>query len=312
MNKPISLVLLVGLLSGCQSTQSSSTQDTVAEAPQAQIVEMAGHYEKAGEYEKALVYFLKAMESEPDNIQLLYKIAQLQKIMGKPQYALHMLDQVLEKQPEHVAALTEAALLLLENKQIERAIQYLTRVKLIDQQRLQQGAAANGSLVSLDTESPIEAYNGLGVALDLAGRYADAQQLYDLCLALDNLSPVVLTNMGYSHYLNGSYATAIDYFHRAIDVSPDHQRSWYNLGLVYSRMGRYNKAFQTLRRVMNEEQAYNDLGYFLMLEKRYEEAEYFFEKAINASPRYYEVAYKNLNNVREQLSAQQQDDTLPW
>lgn len=298
-----SLWLLAALivLSGCESTDKTAQQAEEAnKVPVEQMITMAGHYEKGGEYEKALVYYLKALEESPEDIQLAYRVAELHKQMGKPEYALHMLQRVIASDPNHTEALTEAAMIYLENKDVARATDYFLKVRALDQKRLRETTARKTGFVSLDNASPVDAYNGLGVAYDLNGRYKQAQEMYALCLELTPHAPVILTNVGYSFYLAGQYSDAITYFQQAIEINPGHKRSWSNLGLVYTRMGRYNKAFQTLKRVMNDAQAYNDLGYFLMLESRYEEAEYFFEKAINASPKYYKVAYENLSDVRHQ------------
>ncbi|WP_175405037.1 tetratricopeptide repeat protein [Salinimonas lutimaris] len=296
------------LLTACSSTpDTAATAPAKAVAPLEQIKTMAGHYEQAGELDKALVYYLKALESDPNNTQLTYRVAELNKQMGKPELALHMLQRVIAQQPNHSTALSEAAMLLLEMKEVNKATAYFIRVTELDQARLTTSMMQAGSYKQLDAQSPVQAYNGLGVAYDLLGRYDDAKALYALCLERTPYSAMVLTNMGYSHYLSGDYALSVDTFHRAIDAEPAYTRSWTNLGLVYTRMGRYNKAFQTLRRVMDEAQAYNDLGYFLMLEQRYEEAEYFFEQAISTSPRYYEVAYENLNDVRQHISVIDED-----
>lgn len=291
------------LLSACGATVEPVADAPVrAQAPLKQITEMADHYERAGEYEKALVYYLKALESTPEDMALTYRVAELNKQMGKPELALHMLQRVIAKHPQHTGALTEAAMIFLEYKELAKATDYFTRVIDMDQARLAAKSNTNPTYSGLDSTSPVDAYNGLGIAYDLLGRYQEAKEMFALCLQVEPYSYVVLTNLGYSHYLSGDYAAAVEAFLKAIDANPGYERSWTNLGLVYTRMGRYNKAFQTLTRVMDEAQAYNDLGYFLMLEQRYEEAEYFFEQAISTSPKYYEIAYENLNDVRQHLS----------
>ncbi len=305
MNKGYMLAVSIMVLMGCESTSEPAVSEQ-ALLPMQQIREMAGHYERAGEHDKALVYYLKALESAPEDTELTYRVAQLHKRMGKPEFALHMLERVIAADAQHSKALTEAAMLFLENKQLSKAAEYFSRVTVLDQRRLSAAESEAGGYAGLDEDSPVDAYNGLGVAYDLLGRYDEAQAMYELCLKVAPRSPIVLTNKGYSHYLSGSYQAAVNAFLRAIESDPGYRQSWTNLGLVYARMGRYNKAFQTLTRVMSEAQAYNDLGYFLMLEHRYEEAEYFLEQAIEMSPKYYQVAHDNLNDVRHHLANENQ------
>ncbi|MCW8109351.1 tetratricopeptide repeat protein [Alteromonas ponticola] len=295
------LFLLTGLLAGCSATRTADLEER-AQASDEQMLTMAGHYERAMELEKALIYYLKALENTPDDINLLYQIADLNKRLGKNDFALQMLKRVLVLDPAHSKALTEAGLIFLENKQLTEASTHLLQATVEDQERLGNASSLSRHYVALDNDSPLLAYNGLAVTYDLMGKYEQAREVYALCLQSFPRNPVVLTNFGYSEYLSGNYEAAVQRFREAIDSTPAYKRAWTNLGLVYTRMGRYNKAYQTLNQVMSDAQAYNDLGYFLMLEKRYEEAEHFFERAINLSPRFYEVANANLEDVRQQLA----------
>ncbi len=72
--------------------------------------------------------------------------------------------------------------------------------------------------------------------------------------------------------------------------------------MVYVRKGMYNKALQTLKQVMPIEHAYNDIGYFLILEGRYREAEYFIDRAIELSPSYFVKANVNLENLKLRMN----------
>ncbi len=309
MFKNVVTALMVLVVAGCSTTESSVSQEK-AIASDEQLLTMASHYEKAMELEKALIYYLKALENSPDDIQLLYQIADLNKRLGKHDFALQMLKRVLNLDPSHTQALTEAGLLYLANKQFTEASAHLQQATVEDQERLRTLSVQPQDQYRLDNESPLLAYNGLGVTYDLMGKYDEAQSVYQLALATYPGSPILLTNLGYSEYLSGSPQKAVSYFQKAIDASPTYKRAWTNLGLVYTRMGRYNKAFRTLNRVMTDAQAYNDLGYFLMLEKRYEEAELFFERAINLSPRFYEVANENLEDVRHQLALMRDEEHI--
>ncbi len=302
-------ILIILTVAGCSTTDSSARQEK-AVASDEQLLTMAGHYEKAMELEKALIYYLKALESSPDDIELLYQIADLNKRLGKHDFALQMLKRVLYLEPSHTQALTEAGLLYLANKQFTEASAHLQQATLEDQERLSTLYPDSQEQIPLDDKSPLLAYNGLGVTYDLMGKYSEAKAVYELALITYPNSPILLTNRGYSEYLSGSASNAVRYFQQAIDASPTYKRAWTNLGLVYTRMGRYNRAFQTLNRVMTDAQAYNDLGYFLMLEKRYEEAEHFFEQAIRLSPRFYEVANENLEDVRHQLALLQENEEM--
>mgnify|MGYP006079457653 CR=1 FL=1 len=73
---------------------------------------------------------------------------------------------------------------------------------------------------------------------------------------------------------------------------------------IITKHNNANKAVQLFKQVMTYAEAYNDIGYFLMLDGRYKEAEYFFKTAIDHSPSYFVKGNINLENVQIYLSAE--------
>jgi tetratricopeptide (TPR) repeat protein len=143
---------------------------------------------------------------------------------------------------------------------------------------------------------------GLAVINDLKGDHNSSLMLFKLILPVTPQDPILFTNIGYSHYLVGNFVEAEINFKKSIDLNMQFSRAWLDLGLVYVRKGMYNKALQTLKQVMPIEHAYNDIGYFLILEGRYREAEYFIERAIELSPSYFVKANVNLENLKLQMN----------
>lgn len=60
----------------------------------------------------------------------------------------------------------------------------------------------------------------------------------------------------------------------------------------------------SLSKVMERHQAFNDVGYFAMLGQEYEIAVDYFERAISESPIYYERAKQNLKKAKRLLHEQ--------
>jgi tetratricopeptide (TPR) repeat protein len=148
----------------------------------------------------------------------------------------------------------------------------------------------------------LPAYSAFAVIQDLEGQHQQAIQIQRLVIPLSERDPFVYTNIGYSYYLAGNFVEAEIQYKKAIDIDNQFKRAWLNLGLVYTRKGMYSKALQTLKQVMPTEHAYNDIGYFLILEGRYREAEYFIERAIELSPSYFVKANVNLENLKLQMN----------
>ena len=111
------------------------------------------------------------------------------------------------------------------------------------------------------------------------------------------------TNLGFSYYLQGEYPQAERAMLRAVNQEPEYERAWSNLGLLYYRWGRNSEALMALRKVMSQAEALNDLGYIALMEGEYEAAQSLFQRAIDASPRYYPKAVDNLNQAKSMQSA---------
>ncbi len=255
--------------------------------------------EQRGEDEKALYYYIQCLEFEPNNAKVLFRIARIHDKQGNNQIAIRAYEEALDNDPSLILAHQSLGVIEMKKRQYKQAQGHLQKAIHLDQQRLRElGTEKDGGYYVLDTDSPINSYNVSGIIEDMHKNYELARVYYNLALNANPDSANILTNIGYSHYLTGDLTLAERYFRRAINVNNQSKRAWNNLGLVYARKGQYNKAIKTFKQVMTEPDAYNDLGYFVMLEGRLDEAELFFQKAIDISPKYFKKAYANLETVQ--------------
>ncbi|MFT5674479.1 MAG: tetratricopeptide (TPR) repeat protein [Paraglaciecola sp.] len=248
-------------------------------------------------------------EQTMSDSQVVYNIGILEIKQGHIDLAKTAFSHVLSLDPNHGLAQTQLGIISLGQKDKVKALDLLTKAIDSDQLRLsnRQGntldvSQAYNGYVQLDKTSPLPAYTGIAVMHDLDGQHLKAIELFTLVKDIDRQDPLIYTNLGYSQYLSGNLIEAELNFKKAIDLRPKFKRAWLNLGLVYVRKGMYSKAFQTLKQVMPAAHAYNDIGYFLMLEGRDSEAEYFLQYAIELSPTYFVKANINLENVRLNLN----------
>ena len=82
------------------------------------------------------------------------------------------------------------------------------------------GAIAAFREAVLTTPGSIDALNALAVCYDRLGSYSLSRTYYDLALAVDPASTLVLNNLGYSLYLQGEFEAAIPVLQKAA-ASPD-------------------------------------------------------------------------------------------
>ena len=167
--------------------------------------------------------------------------------------------------------------------------------------RLNRYDDARDVLLSAMANNPYrpKIYNGLGVIGDLQHFYTEAQWFYARALELEPDSAATLTNLAYSYYLECQWDQAAKLYAHILERYPSHEQAALNFGLLHARRGQLYDAINAFERVLPKPQAYNELGYILMLDKKYTMAEQLFHNAISASPSYFEKAYKNLEKLKE-------------
>jgi tetratricopeptide (TPR) repeat protein len=303
----ISILLLLSIATlGCTSTGS---QSNVSAKPKnsiqskAELISLAKAEEKNNNFESAIFNYIQALEIDKQDAKILFKIGSLQNKLHNNDLAIRAFNKSLEVNPDYIPALAQMGVYYLESKNIDKARMFVKRTIMLDQQRL-DNTNISTSFTDLDLHSPLSAYNVYAVINDLDSRHEYAQDIYYLLLKAQGNSALIYTNLGYSFYLTNNYTVAKSYYKKALDVDSNFEQAKLNLGLIYVRNGQYNRAVQLFKQVMTYAEAYNDIGYFLMLDGRYKEAEYFFITAIDYSPSYFEKGNVNLENVQIYLSAE--------
>ncbi|WP_022942117.1 tetratricopeptide repeat protein [Psychromonas hadalis] len=297
----IFILLLSATLYGCSMTDNKSglADDKLTTTSYSEAFNRAFQLQQQGAIKKALYYYIEALQHAPNNAPALVKIADIHVLLGNDSIATHAYLQAVELDPSLTLAYQGLGRIEMDNRNYKQAKIHLQRAILLDQKRLQeQGANKQDDYYRLDNDSPIISYVTSAVIEDMQRSFALARVYYQLALNQNTQSANILSNFGYSYYLTGELKLAERYYKRAINADPSFNRAWTNLGLVYVRKNQYARAIKTFKQVMTEYEAYNDLGYFIMLDGRLDEAQYFFQKAIDLSPRYFRKAYSNLEQVK--------------
>lgn len=268
----------------------------------AQAMQMAALAYRAGDLDQALYQYLRALELEPERQDALVWVGRIHRERGNDQLAGLAFDEVLQKHPDDLDALTELGMLSLERRDHEHARTLLYKAVALDQKRL--GAAPGGTLptpqdLRVDQQSPLKLYNALGVMADLNNQFGLAEGYYQLALRIDPRSLVAQNSLGYSYYLAGRWQDAETAFRRALDQSGSYAPLWRNYGLLLARTQRYEEALSAFEQIGTRAQASNDVGYVCLVEGKLDEAEQFFRAALEQSPAHYDTAWDNLERVRQ-------------
>jgi Flp pilus assembly protein TadD len=234
---------------------------------------------REGKEELALVYYLRAFDLDAANIQALEKMSAIYSRRGELRLMDMALQAILKVDAKHAGANESLGLLRLSGRRYAEAETLLTRSLAADPRRWR-------------------AMNALGIIADLRGDHYTAIAHYRRALNVLPGSPMLLSNIGYSHYLAGDRRLSRDYLNQALGLDPKHARAARNLALVEANEGHYQAAIGLLSRVMRTHAAYNNVGYVCMMKGDYPQAERFLTESIAQAPQYYERAHENLKQLR--------------
>lgn len=303
------LALSLCLTTGC-STLTTSQQHNPAGAPSGfaggyygtlyqahssarnadDALAIAAHAYHQGDRDYSLYEYLHALEFDSESNLALYWIARIHREQGNDDLATAAIDKALLLDPNDPYALQEQGLLALRQQNYPLA-----------QQRLQQ---ALDTLQQTDASadprhSQITLYNALGILADLRQEHKTARQHFRKALATAPRSALLHNSLAYSYYLNGDWDKAAASFKQSIALDRQYAPAWRNLGLLYTRMGRYEEALAAFEQVEGPAQASNEVGYICLLEGRLDMARSFFQSALDQAPNHYPVAQQNLNRVNQ-------------
>jgi Flp pilus assembly protein TadD len=236
-----------------------------------------------GDTDRAMYEYVHALELSGGDVETLNKIGAIHNRLGNYSLAARAYAHSLKLDANNPAAQEGVGLLYLREHRYDDARQHFS-------------AALEGDPLRW------KSHNGLGMIADMNGDYESAVAHYRQALdtppeAEQPDKSLLLNNLGYSLYLSGDWLGAQQHFHKALKYNPGLDRAWQNLGLVYTRKGEYERALDVYRNVMEKPEAYNNMGFLCMINQEYDQAEYFFQKAIKLSPTYYVKAHENLDQM---------------
>ena len=294
------LLILASLgIAGCSTTSTVSDIDVVdydefydgeaelvyqnKELPETaeEMIELGDSQLVQGKEDEALYEYVKAADQDNKSYTAMYKIGDIHAKRGNEALAIKAYEMALNINPDNGQANEGLALILLNKRDYEKARTHLVK------------AEASGAAISW------RVYNSLGVISDLEKDYKQAIRYYEKALTVQPEMPLILNNMGYSHYMSGDWDSAEKYYRQAVLNDEFFERAWRNLGLLYARQGKYEEAVNAFTQVEDLPEAYNDIGFICMLNGKYDISEAFFKRAIKLAPRYYEAANSNLHKNRQ-------------
>jgi Flp pilus assembly protein TadD len=243
----------------------SSVEDAVLKAEKAV---------REGKPDLAQLYFIKAYDLEPSNIQVLQKMANLYSELNKYELQEVSLNLMLKLQPNDVQIMEQYGLLQLKQGKYPEAEQKL--------------------LLVAAKQPNWRAYNGLGILANLQGNPQKAEGFFRQADKLLPDSPELLNNIGFALYSANKLTEAVSYYDRALQINPGFKKALYNYALLQARSSNYEQAYSAFASISSVAEANNNIGYIAMMNGDYLEANHYLQEAIKTAPHYYKKANDNL------------------
>lgn len=232
---------------------------------------------QAGDLDKALFFYVRALEFDPNDADLLAAIGLLHQYQKNDRLAVRSYSLALRARPDFVDVLEARGLILLKHEENETAAADLARA------------------VELNPAA-WPAHNGLGLLADRNEDHAAAIAHYDRALETSPDSAPVLNNRGYSKLLAGDAAGAEIDLRRATELG--HKQAWVNLGTLFAQSGKYQRAVEAFGEALPRPEAFNKVAEASIENGDYEMAETLLEQAIRLSPVYFPAAEENLAQLQ--------------
>lgn len=334
MNKMILTALSIVLLSGCVSNNTQpkpfdnalydgrpveTLSSDAAPMTETEAIKRGDYALKNNNTDLALYEYLRSLDF-PDTQyrdKTLYTVGRIHQSRGNLDLSEQAYLLALEANPNNIQVLEQLGSNYTKQGDTKQGESYFLRAINADQLRLASRNKLDSSNVSVeqidklssDDKSPALAYMGLGILYDVKASHDVAKGFYRHALQIEPKSSKALMNMGYSYYMSGEYEPAKRYTQAALEQDSNNQRAQNNLALIYLAEGEAQRALNVFMRFMDAPEALNNVGYFLMLQGKPEDAIPFLQQAIDKKPSYYKVANENLERALLEVRANSSDST---
>ncbi len=267
---------LVGAAEGAEDAESA---ERLRNLPAATHLERGATALRQGSLPIAKLHFSMAVAKDPELIDAYLGLGHTSFREGQLAAAKAAFAKVLEKDAEHVPALLALGTVFRHEGSYEEALTHLRR-----------GSALQPDNPLLLTEMA-QACEGLG-------QDAEAEAYYRQVITLTPRVAGAYNNLGFNLLLQEKYPEAVRVLEQGLSLAPDNRRLMNNLALAYALHGDARRALQLFEQSLGKAAAYNNLGYLLMVQGFFKDAELALNRALESNPVYYVRARENLDQVR--------------
>ena len=226
----------------------------------------------------AELHFTTALSKDPKNAEALIGLGRMEILKGNNNAALMRFAKATQLEPSSVPALVgEAQALRFEGK-LDAATQKINAAMMIDPEN-------------------ITVLQELAMIYDMTGRENLSAPIYQEIVEKAPDRAASHNNQGLNYMVRGKYPQAIRAFLQAYELDRNNKMIKNNLASAYLLYGDRENALKIFTSTVGEAAAYNNIGYLLMTQGEFDEAEKALRKAIAINPRFYVRAQENLDKL---------------
>ena len=294
-------VTLIIALSGCTKSvrkvsyvtddstalQSLSSRDetTSIQDKSAQYLVNAGAIYLANQNLKiAELHFVAAINKDPKMTDAYIGLGRVEILKGNYSNAMVSFAKARELSPDSAQALIGEAHALRSEGKLNNAIKKINAAMAIE-------------------PGDINVLKELAIIYDLMGKENLSEPLYREIIAIAPDQAEGHNNMGLNDMVRGRYQEASLSFLQALALDGDNPRIKNNLASAYLLNGDKENALKIFKGTVGDAEAYNNVGYLLMTQRNFDEAERALNKAIQLNPRHYVRAQENLDKLQQMRHA---------
>lgn len=227
---PLFFLIFIALaINGCAQNQGALQKDK-ARAMQ----ELGGSSIQKGNIRGGLESYLKALELDPDNPEIHHSLALIYQQLGEYQLSLNHFQKTLALKPDFPEARNNLGTLYILLKEWDLAIEQFEK--------------AAGNLLY---QTPDIAYNNMGLAYYYKGSYQKAIESYRQAIKYFPGYAACYGNLALADQAVGDNDGAIEAYQQAIKYDPDNPDFHLDLGRLFLRLKRKEKAADAFNRVLN-------------------------------------------------------------
>ncbi|MCH8252219.1 MAG: tetratricopeptide repeat protein, partial [Planctomycetes bacterium] len=157
---------------------------------------------------------------------------------------------------------------------------FFAAAQLLEQQRYLEKSIVQYRRAVMSDHNYVAAYHRLGLVLSRTGRNVEAAEALARAVELMPDSAILRNNLGFVYVLQQEWVPAARELRKAVGLNPTFARAQINLGLVLGKLQRFDEAWECLATVLNESDAYYNLGLIYRAQDHYEDAANAFRSAL--------------------------------